>query len=57
MLVLLQFTVLFLLEVGEVGVEMTKMENEKSKEPILTTGNYTVQYNTLYLTWSMFLPN
>ena len=29
MLVLLQFTVLFLLEVGEVGVEMTKMENEK----------------------------
>ena len=57
MLVLLQFTVLFLLEVGEVGVEMTKMENEKSKEPILTTGNYTIQYNTLYLTWSMFLPN
>ena len=57
MLVLLQFTVLFLLEVGEVGVEMTKMENEKSKEPILTTGNYIIQYNTLYLTWSMFLPN
>ena len=57
MLLLLQFTVLFLLEVGEVGVEMTKMENEKSKEPILTTGNYTIQYNTLYLTWSMFLPN
>ena len=57
MLVLLQFTVLFLLEVGEVGVEMTKMENEKSKEPILTTGNYTIQYSTLYLTWSMFLPN
>ena len=57
MLVLLQFIVLFLLEVGEVGVEMTKMENEKSKEPILTTGNYTIQYNTLYLTWSMFLPN
>ena len=57
MLVLLQFTVLFLLEVGEVGVEMTKMENEKSKEPILTTGNDTIQYNTLYLTWSMFLPN
>ena len=57
MLVLLQFTVLFLLEVGEVGVEMTKMENEKSEEPILTTGNYTIQYNTLYLTWSMFLPN